>query len=90
MNFFFRISPEKTSRDSGVITPSEGGSLTSPDNSETGFKPVNPDLTSSKPVYSEESSRQNNDRQQQQQQQQQQPVKAAVVTSELDDNRFVN
>ena len=71
----FRTSPEKTSRDSGVITPSEGGSLTSPDHSEAGSKQVNPeDFTTMS--RSEEK-------------QLQQPVKAALVTVELDNNRYL-
>ncbi len=71
---FFRTSPEKTSRDSGIITPSEGGSLTSPDHSEAGSKQVNPEDFTAVSCSEEKHHQQ---------------VKAALVTVELDNNRHV-
>ena len=65
-----------------MITPSEGGSLTSPDHSEIGSRPSHSgisipeksvcaeDVLAPKPA-------------------EEKPVKAAIVTSELDDNRLV-
>jgi hypothetical protein len=73
-----RTSPEKSSRDSGIITPSEGGSLTSPDQPDavSGFeRPANPE-DSFAPKFGDEKPAQPVH-----------PVKAAVVTSELDQVR---
>ena len=73
--FGSRSAPEKSSCDSGVITPSEGGSLTSPDHSENGPKLVassydqlvNPsDQAVSNPV----------------------PMKASTVSPEVQEDRF--
>ena len=74
--FACRTAPEKSSCDSGVITPSEGGSLTSPDCSEAGPKPVS--VGKEPPVSSPISSFPPR----------QVPAQAAVVTSELDEDRF--